>query len=42
MLTASLLGAGISLLTLGMAVDRYGGRATTLGGSLVAAISKAR
>ena len=40
-LTASLLGAGISLLSLGIAVDRYGGRATTLGGSLLAATAVA-
>lgn len=40
-LTASLLGAGLSLITLGMAVDRYGGRATTLGGSLLAAMAVA-
>jgi MFS family permease len=40
-LTAALLGAGVSLLGLGIAVDRYGGRATTLAGSLLAAAAVA-
>jgi MFS family permease len=40
-LTASLLGSGIALIAAGIAVDRYGGRATTLAGSTLAAAALA-